>query len=434
MPVWSYISSGIVQVKEQQGPVSQMFHKNNVVCAVEFGTSKVCVLIGEVGSRGELSSVIGQGMVHAPGAVIKGEISDMERAEDALSKALEDADRSSGGQLVNCQLLTLLVSGCGIESKQSKGIVTVKNPDGVITEAEKQEANENAKVIPLTGGREIINTSISYYLVDNRRVSNPLRHSGRRLEAFVHVIHAVASRLENFRSAVINAGVENVRMEPVFSPLATGIGICSDAERENGALLIDLGAGATEYLVYFDRGVCASGVVQLGMEHVANDLAIGLKLHIDACRRLLESGTLEKAVKDKKSTLELPGVTGRMRSIPVSSFEVIVDARLREIFEVIRCQLQEKNAPQALGAGGILTGGGADYFRSKELFSDTFDLDCRIGLPVEAGGADLASPRFSAIWGALKVAAFFQQNYVASPEGGFNKVIGKFRRFWERGN
>ena len=203
-----------------------MFHKNNVVCAVEFGTSKVCVLIGEVGSRGELSSVIGQGMVHAPGAVIKGEISDMERAEDALSKALEDADRSSGGQLVNCQLLTLLVSGCGIESKQSKGIVTVKNPDGVITEAEKQEANENAKVIPLTGGREIINTSISYYLVDNRRVSNPLRHSGRRLEAFVHVIHAVASRLENFRSAVINAGVENVRMEPVFSPLATGIGIC----------------------------------------------------------------------------------------------------------------------------------------------------------------------------------------------------------------
>ena len=133
----------------------------NVVCAVEFGTSKVCVLIGEVGSQGEVAELLGQGMCYAPGAVIKGEIADVGRASAALSKALEDADRNSGGELVNCPLLTMLVSGCGIESRQATGIVTVKNPDGIITEAEKQEANENAKVIALGVGREIINTSIA---------------------------------------------------------------------------------------------------------------------------------------------------------------------------------------------------------------------------------------------------------------------------------
>lgn len=414
-----------------------MFQKyRNVVCAVEFGSSKVCVLIGEVGSRGEVSALLGQGMCYAPGAVIKGEIADVERASAALSKALEDADRNSGGELVNCPLLTMLVSGCGIESRQATGIVTVKNPDGIVTEAEKQEANENAKVIALGTGREIINTSVSYYLLDKRRVSNPLRQSGQRLEAWVHIIHGVANRLANFREVVIASGVENARVEPVFSPLAAGIGIVSDLERENGSLLVDLGAGTTEYLVYFDRGVCASAVLQVGMEHVANDLAIGLNLHIDACRKLLESGSLERAIVEKKAFLEFPGTARRVRQIPLSSFEVIVDARLREIFELIDRQLRERGAPRALGAGGILTGGGAEYFRSRELFSEVFDMDCRIGMPADAGGAvtDLASPRFSAVWGALKVAAFFQQNYGQAPEGGLNRVIQRVSRIFNRGN
>ncbi|MBE6388596.1 MAG: cell division protein FtsA [Lentisphaerae bacterium] len=413
-----------------------MFQKRNTVCAIEFGTSKVCVLIGEVGTRGGVGAIIGHGMAYLPGAVIKGEIADMDRATKALNKALSEADRSSGGELVNCRMMTLLVSGCGIESRQAKGIVTVKNSDGVITDAEKAEANENAKVIALGSGREIINTSVSYYLVDNRRVSNPLGQSGRRLEAYVHIIHAVASRVDNFRRAVINSGVENARIEPVFSPLAAGIGIVGELEKENGSLLIDLGAGATEYLVYFDRGVCASGVVQLGMEHVANDLAIGLNLHIDSCRKLLGSGMLENALKEKRAFLEFPGPGGRMKNIPLSAFEMIVDARLREIFELVRSQLREKNAPRALGAGGVLTGGGAEYFRSRELFSDVFDLDCRIGLPADAGGAgtDLTSPRFSALWGALKVAAFFQQSYGISPEGGLKKVFGKMGKFLGRGD
>ncbi|MBE6365246.1 MAG: cell division protein FtsA [Lentisphaerae bacterium] len=406
-----------------------MFRKRNVTCAVEFGTSKIVVLVGEVDDHGGVSSVIGYGAAHAPGAVVKGEVADVKRAAEAFRQALEEADRASGGELVNCRLMTMLVSGCGIESKLSKGIVTVKNPDRIITEVEQQEARENAKFTASGNGREIINTSVSHYLVDNRRVSNPLGQSGTQLEAWVHIIHAVAGRVDNFRSVVINSGVEDARIEAVFSPLATGEGICSELEKENGSLLVDIGAGTTEYLVYFDRGVCASGVIPLGMEHVANDLSIGLKLHIDACRRLLENGTLAKAIQEKKSSLELPGSTGRMMTIPLTSFEVIVDARIREIFELIRRQLREKNAPRALGAGGILTGGGAEYFRSRELFCDIFDMNCRIGIPANAPGAgfDLDSPRFSAIWGALKVAAYFQHNFIAPTGAGDNvfKRLGK---------
>ena len=405
------------------------FQKHNAVCAIEIGTSKICVLIGDVDPRGGIGAVLGQGVVASGGSVIKGEIVDMDRCAGLLGKALEAADRSSGGELTNCRLITLLVTGGGIDSCSNCGITTVKNSEGIVTEADRIEAEANAKLLDIGIDREIINASTSYFLLDNRRVVNPLRLSGRHLEAQVHIIHALSSRIANFKETVIGAGVEGLQLESVFSPLAAGFGIVDEQEKENGVLLVDIGAGVTEYLVFFDRGVSASGVIQLGMEHVANDLAIALEVHIDTCRKLLESGALAQAIKEKRATMEFPRSGGRTRTVPVSALEVIVDTRLREIFELVRKKLLEKNAPRVLGAGGILTGGGAEYFRSRELFSDVFDLSCRIGEPADAGGiGGLRNPRFSAVWGALKVAAFFHENYSPVPESMLSRLMSKLGR------
>lgn len=403
-----------------------MFHNSNVVCAVEFGTSKICVLLGEVDASGNVGAVLGRGVVPSAGTVIKGEIVDLERCAELLGKALDAADRSSGGELSRCRLLTVLVTGGGVDSMLNSGIATIKGVGGVVSERDRQEAEENAKIVDVGVERSIINASTSYFMLDGRRVLNPLRLSGRRLEACVHIIHAASRRIANFHDAIIDAGVENVRIESVFSPLAAGFGILDEKEKENGALLVDLGAGVTEYLVFLDRGICASGVIQLGMEHVANDLAIALDLHIDTCRKLLESGALAKAVRDGQPTLEFPRSGGKTRAVPVATLELIVDARLREIFEVVNRKLREKQAPRTLMAGGVLTGGGAEYFRSKELFSDVFDLACRIGMPGDAAvDGGMRSPRYSAVWGALKVAAFFQENYSPAPEGVLRRVFGK---------
>lgn len=403
-----------------------MFRNPNVVCAVEFGTSKICVLLGESNASGGIVSVLGYGMVPSAGTVVKGEIVDMERCAGLLGKAMDAADRMSGGELSRCRLLAVLVTGGGVDSAQSTGIVTVKGPGGTVGEEDRQEAEANAKILDLGVDREIINASTSYFLLDGRRVVNPIRLSGRRLEACVHVVHAAAARIANFRDTVVDAGVENVRIESVFSPLAAGFGIVDETEKENGSLLVDLGAGVTEYLVFLDRGVCASGVIQLGMEHVANDLAIALDLHIDTCRKLLESGALARAVREHEPTLDFPRTGGRTRPVPVATLELIVDTRLREIFELIRRRLRDKQAPRTLMAGGILTGGGAGYFRSPELFTDVFDLACRVGMPSDAGvNGGLRSPRFSAVWGALRVAAFFQENYGPAPESVLSRMMNK---------
>lgn len=419
-----------------------MFHTRNIVSAVEMGTSKFCVLVGEIGDDGSLD-VIGRGEAPSAGAVVKGEIVDMEKAFDQLAKALDEADRASGRVLSLTRMVMVLVTGCGISSQPGVGVVLIRNDEHTVTEAERREANDNARILNLAAERTIINTSESFFLIDGRRVSNPLRHQGSKLEAHIHIVHGISARVDNFRNLVRESGFDDADIDVVFSPVAADLGVLNELEREDGVLLIDLGAGCAEYVMEYDNGVCASGVLQLGMEHVANDLSIGLGLSIDQCRKLLVSGELGRAEREGRQYLSVRSGAGAERSIPLVSFDTIIDCRLREIFTIIRRQLELAGSPRSLAAGGVLTGGGALFPRAKELFGEVFDLSCRVAQPRDAEGAitDLASPRYSAVWGALKIAAHYRNiesagegvagGVLASIERGlysFRRGYGKFRK------
>ncbi len=394
-----------------------MFHTREIITAVELGTSKICVLIGETGADGRIS-VIGSGTVPSLGSIVKGEIDNMELAFDQLGAALDEADKSSHRELGNTRLAVVTVTGCGIDSYQGAGSVFIKNEEHRVTERDRLEAHENARFRHLASDREIINSSESYFTLDERRMRNPLDQIGRRLDAYVHVVHGLAARIENFRSIIRESGFEDSMIDVVFAPLAVDAGILTEEERENGVVLIDLGAGTTEFLVAYNRGVLASGVLQVGFDHICNDLSVGLELHIGVCRKLIEEGTLGRAMREKREFIEFPGSTGKVRRIPLASFETIIDLRLREIFEILRQTLAERGALGNLDAGGVLTGGGALFERTGAVFREVFDLGFRVGQPQESGlpvpGAE--GPRFSSVWGALKIASYYN-TINGGPEG-----------------
>ena len=410
-----------------------MFNSRKIISAIEIGTSKFCVLVGEIDDSGRLD-VIARGEAPSASSVVKGEIVDMDRAYEQLSKALDEADRASERALAMSRLVMVLVTGCGISSQPGVGMVQVRNAEHVITEKERDEANDNARIFNLSAERQIINTCNSFFLVDGRRVSNPLRHNGNKLEAHIHIVHGVSARVENFRNLVRDSGFEEADIDVVFSPIAADYGVLSERERDEGVLLVDLGAGCTEYVMEYDNGLCASGVLQVGMEHVANDLSIALGLSMDQCRKLLVSGDLARAEESGQQQIRLRGVSGAERVIPLSSFDTVIDCRLREIFMIIRRQLELAGAPCTLAVGGVMTGGGALFPRARELFSEVFDLSCQVARPRDAEGAitDLASPRYSAVWGALKLAADYLDSEGGPGAGGglFSSLEHNASAFW----
>lgn len=377
-----------------------MFKQHNVITAVELGTSKICVLIGEY-TDDELT-IIGRGESAVDNAIVKGEILDMDLVQEKLIDAMDQADMQSGRELNNSAMFAIAVTGCEMDSFISEGVAFVQNEDGLVGEEEIYEAVRNAKPTQLGVTRQIINSFDAYFKLDgNRRVAQPQNHKARNVHAFSHIIHGDSTRLENFVSALVYSGLD-CAPELIFSPIADIFGVLSDDELSGGALLIDFGAGTTEYAVVHQNGVLASGVLGIGFDHVASDLSVGLNLPAGFCRKILQDGTLERCVRDNLLTLECRGNSGTVRQIPVESFVRIADARIRELFELINRRLSRESFWRNLASGCVLTGGGAEFFKTREIFRQVCDLPSRIGKPLS--DSDVGGPRYSTVYGALRYA------------------------------
>ena len=126
---------------------------------------------------------------------------------------------------------------------------------------------------------------------------------------------------------------------------------------------------------------------------------------------MLQEGTIVKHIQERKAFIETPTGPGGVRKIPLTSFEKIIDLRLRETFQIIHTRLAAQNILQNLGSGGVITGGGALLPRSSELFKEVFQLPVRIGQPFAANGAaaGIEDPRYATVWGTLKFAEEFNQ-------------------------
>ncbi|QSH40900.1 cell division protein FtsA [Lentisphaerota bacterium ZTH] len=405
-----------------------MFQQRDIITAVEIGTSKLHVLVGQIDNDSSVT-VIGSGEVPAANAVVKGEIADMDRALELLISAIEEADNSCNREINNSKIIFFNVTGAGISSFQGVGNVFIQNEGLKINDEDVREAVENAQTKPLPLEQSVINTFDSYFMLDGgRRVSNPIDHVAHKLEAYIHVIHGDTNRIENFRSLLRDAGFDH-EIQPVFSGMASVFGILTDEEKESGILLLDIGAGTTEYVAVFNMGVLDSGVIPIGFEHLANDLSLGLDLHISVCRKLLSDGTLADHITQRKGFVEIKSTSGSTRKIPLNSFERIIDLRLQETFKIINRNIHEKGIFRSLGAGGVLTGGAALFPRTAEIFKEVFQFPVRIGRPYDAKGAvtGLENPRYSTVWGMLKYGELFTRQLNANRKRGvFGSMIDNF--------
>ena len=408
-----------------------MKSKCDIVTAIEFGTAKTTVLAARQ-EYGQSPQIIGYCSLPSAGMVVKGEIQDFDRAYKTLGKAIKIVENSCGRSLSESRAVTVLVTGCGISSQLGVGTTKVRD-EKIITEEEIQTAEEQAKVLNLAADREIVNTANAFSLVDDRRVANPLNQRGTKLETYTHIVHGISTRISNFRDAVATF-FDPEKILVLFSPLAADIGILSEKERQDGVLLIDIGAGCTEYVVEYEGGIRSSGMLQVGFEHVANDISIAYGLHINSCRRLIDSGELEDAFENGRETIRICNQSGREIEIKVADLQTIVDARLEEIFAVINRRLKVDKIPNSLESGGVLTGGGAKLSRTAEAFEKVFALRCSVRNPEDVGGAVTAvkDPSFSAVWGAVKYSAGMMLAMENKPENWIDSVGAAINNFAEK--
>lgn len=373
-----------------------MSSKHTFIGAVDIGTAKVTVLIGEYTGR-ELA-LIGCGETPSRG-VIKGAIADYKAASDCTHAALDQAERDAG-ERIDCVFLAQ--SGGHLEGFYNEAAVNVKAADNMI------DANDIATVCKLAmskqlpAGRAVVHHIRRPFRVDGRLIPTSPEHLvGQRLEVGYWTVHGQEQRIADMIHVIRGCNLE-VR-ELVLSSLASGHIVTTAEERQNGILAIDIGAGTTDYVLYRDGVAHTTGVLPIGGAHFTNDLGIGLRLTEPQAEKLkLRFGRAVVQARERSDKVWLDGnyAIGD-RQFPRQAIEQITAARAWELLDVVRRKLGSAYSPESCAAGIVLTGGGAKLPAMAECAAKVFGGPAHLGEAPSWMKEQLREPGFHTALGLL---------------------------------
>jgi cell division protein FtsA len=399
-----------------------MFNHSQIVVGLEIGTAKACVIVAELMGDTELN-VLGHGTAPTAGGVRKGEIINADLVEDAVRSALAKAERDSDIEIGS---VYLGVTGSHIRGLNSRGMHPISSVDREIDEEDIRQVVKAAQP-QLPPEQDVLHTLRQYFRVDGQDdVKNPVGRMASRIELDVHVVCGQRTRFQNPIRLVKGLGIEVA--DVAFNGRVMALPLLTPQIGEQGALVIDLGAGTTEYAVYLDGSLSHSGIYTIGGDHVTNDLAVGLKLTQSRAERLkLNHGRAVSGSLQANSTVNFSSDVGLdNKQVSVRHLYQIMNARLIELFELIRSDLERNELIRRINGGILLCGGGARMPQIDVLAREVFGLDVLTNTETDAlvSQSFAVQPEFVTAMGLVRYGARKIKTQNSSKPGLFGWLVG----------
>ena len=396
----------------------------NIYAALEIGTTRTVLAVGEAES-GERLKVTCHTEIPSTG-VRKSQILDISQATQSVRSVIRETEKNelALGNSLSVGNAFLVISGQHVKAAPLQNSVPVT---GSKVGAEDVDAVFRAsRQIALARDRELLDIVDQAYGLDNLGgISEPRGMSGRILKLDTIQISADANRIDDARTAAGEAHLE-IR-EPLFAATSAADAVLSDHERRNGVLVLDLGGGSTGFAAYSDGYLAQTGVIGVGGDHVTNDIAYAFQTTQAQAEelKLREGRAVVSGDNGGPDRIKIPGVSALMdrRTVSRKSLDTVINARLKELFQILRTQLEDADLLHRLHAGVVLTGGGAAMSGLDALIQRELGMPARTGLPVNVDGlAEERHPEsFAAVAGALLYA---HRNY--EEKSIFKTIFGGF--------
>lgn len=379
--------------------------ESKIVVGLEIGTHKVVAVVGEVLPDGVIN-VLGSGVSPSKG-VQRGGVVDLDAAVSSIQRAIEEAESISECQIMG---VTLALSGAHIVGLNESGTVPLA---GVVKAEDLDNAIHIARSIKLPDGVETLHILPQEYKVDKLPATkNPLGLSGMRLQAQAHLIACHNDWLRNLKNAVERS---KLKIDQVaFSGLASSYSVLTEDEKELGVCLIDIGGGTIDVLVYTDGALRFSKVLPFGGSDITDYIAqVFTTSRADAEKIKVQYGSaMSPPSHFPEKKIEMAGLGGRMpRTFTKSQLSEYTAKCYTDFFRVIsneliqlRTELFQKGIKQELIAGIVLTGGGSQIEDIVECAKSVFDLQVRVGNPLNITGLTdyVNKPQYATVLGLLQ--------------------------------
>lgn len=375
-----------------------MSKKSSYIVGLDIGTTKICCIIGEV-SHGDKVDIIGLGQSPSRG-LRKGVVVNIDGTVESIKSAVEEAELMAG-----CEIDSVFVGIAGghINSLNSHGIIAVKGKE--IIQKDIDRVIEAAKAIAIPLDREVIHVLPQEYIVDSQDgIKTPLGMAGVRLEAKVHIVTAAVTSAQNIVRCVNKAGlgVQDI----VLEQLASSESVLSADEKELGVAMIDIGGGTSDMAIFFQGSIKHTSVLTIAGSQITNDIAIGLRTPNNEAEKIKHShGCAMSSLVSEDEMIEVASVGGRTaRVVSRQILSEIIEARAREMFELLNNEISVSGYRDIISSGVVLTGGVSSMHGIGELAEEIFQLPVRIGTPANLGGLiDVVNnPRYATSTGLIQ--------------------------------
>ena len=405
--------------------------QERVIVGIDVGTTKICVLVGELDRDGKLN-IVGVGTCPSQG-LRRGVVVNIEETVTSIAAALDRAERLSGKRITSA---TVGIAGSHISSENSKGFVAISPSHRDIEPNDISRAVEVARAIAIPANREMIHVIPRSYVVDGQEgIKNPIGMSGFRLEVEAHIITGSVSSMHNLIKCVQKAHVDIEDL--VLEPLASGYAVLEDGETDLGVALVDIGGGTTDIAVYTDGAIWHSVVLPVGGNLITSDIAIGLRLPVGVAEELkIMYGHCDPSAIDDDDMIDLAQFMPDCDDlVPRKLLSEIIQARVDEIFGMVHEELKKSGYDGLLPAGIVITGGTAELPGILEVAGQILDLPARIGSPLGLHGlADsINRPAYATAVGLLLWAldhnSHFSEEEEFEEDSGDTNIVARFGRW-----
>ena len=353
--------------------------RENIIVGLDVGTTKISAIVGEVNDNGV--EIIGIGTQPSRG-MRKGVVINIDATVESIRKAVDEAELMAGAQITS---VYCAIAGSHIRGFNSHGIVAVKNRE--VQESDVKRVLDAARAVAIPMDREVLHVLPQEYIVDEQDgIMEPLGMSGVRLEAKVHIVTAAVTSTQNIIRCCNRTGLEV--KDIVLGQLAASEAVLIPDEKELGAVLVDIGGGTTDLVVFSQGAVRQTAVFGLGGNHLTNDIAVGLRTPLVESEKIkTKYGCALTAMVKKEEMIEVPSVGGRRaRNLSRQILAEIIEPRMEEIFSLVHREILKSGYENLIPSGVVLTGGTASLEGLPELVEQIFNLPVRRGYPAGVGG------------------------------------------------
>ncbi len=369
------------------------------IAAIDIGTTKIVAALGKVhrDAQGHVEKVeiTSYGIAQSRG-MKRGMINNMQE----VITSIKDATKAAKFKENNVKSVYVGISGYTIRSTYVQrdkvimsGKITQEDVETLINEVYKTSTKENEDILHVIPHNYIIN--------DSYELPNPVGFEAEKLDGSFYMIIGDLKFINGIKTAINQAGFKTKKI--IFEPLASAEAVLSSQEREGGVVLVDIGGGTTDIVIFKDNKLIYSNVIPFGGNSITEDIKTAFQCLKEQAEEIkVKYGSAIASSKMESNKITIEGIAGRPpKNINQYSLSIIIQARITEIIDTIDNLIKEFKAEGKIPVGITITGGGALLKDLDTLVKYRTSLDVRIASPIIANEDELNNPQYATTLGLL---------------------------------